>query len=188
MEETTSSVQPGTNELNRLILAPIKAIKFRTYKRTVPPFWNRLSINKDWRPYPMTTSVEQIEQQVTATREAEEWEDRCVECNQLVAPVASRILTQVKRIPGRTRSMESLSKSDEQRLVGHFEVVGEEAIIGQFSKSRSIKRRKIPIEIEERFYQNYFETAKSESKSTYDSLPTIAARSESEQMLANCLH
>lgn len=157
---------------------PIKATRMTTFSRSKNSLGTLLKTS-DWFNLNQAASDEKIESEMNLSREKEDEGSESIDCLSPPTHGADQLL-----------SMECQPKSASSEQVlptvfGDKEVILQEKLAGV--EGQQICRRKVPIEIEEKFFQNYFD---SESDSVlsgmqFVNLPTCQARSESERMLAD---
>lgn len=164
-----------------MTLSPFKAIKFQSCKRKIANIWDSFALFQN-KPTESSPSIQKLEQIVNQQRKEEEREVNCVGCKDFVHNPKSSSDSKNEGESLVELKSDLDSKATDPLLMGQFEIVGEEAFTCN-SNRKQIKRRKIPIEIEERFFHNYFKEQKVKKHVSYQNVIKVTSRLKSDQIL-----
>lgn len=166
---------------DHLIRCSFQAIKYPSCKRKIASIWDSFSIFQK-KPAESSPSIQKLEQIVDQQRKDEDKEGECVECKNFVFKPETLSKSKNEQDSLVNLKFNLDSKTTDHLLMGHFEITGEKALTSN-SNRKQIKRSKIPIEIEERFFHNYFSEQKVKKKVSYQDMSKVQVRTKSDQIL-----
>lgn len=173
----------STDTFMRLISQPIKTNQLHTFHHFPNSLWIALKMPK-WLEPNRNDSMERIGNEVKISQEKEEKKSECIACSSY----------QVNDANQSSFDLECQFKSSSSGQVFPLIYGEKEAIFDEFlmvdNGGQQVRRRKVPIEINDKFFQNYFDCEPDAALPylQYINLPTSLARSESEKLLADRFH